>query len=51
MGMSGSGFIAAVNTVPNAPIFNVADICIVDELTTFIPALVEVVEKEPVGSL
>ncbi|MBW1836001.1 MAG: electron transfer flavoprotein subunit alpha/FixB family protein [Deltaproteobacteria bacterium] len=36
-GMGDAGFIVAVNTDPNAAIFNVSDICIVEDLTTFIP--------------
>jgi len=45
VGMSGSEFIVAINTDPNAPIFHVADVCIVDDLTVFIPALMEVHER------
>ena len=40
-GIRGARFIVAVNTDPNAAIFNMADICIVEDLTTFIPALIE----------
>jgi electron transfer flavoprotein alpha subunit len=40
-GMRGSGFIVAVNTDPAAAIFNTADICIVEDLKTFIPVLIE----------
>jgi electron transfer flavoprotein alpha subunit len=38
VGMRESGFIVAVNTDPHAAIFNVADICIQEDLTVFIPA-------------
>jgi electron transfer flavoprotein alpha subunit len=38
-GMRGSQFVVAINTDPGAPIFNEADICIVEDLTTFIPLL------------
>ena len=36
-GMGDAGFIVAINTDPNAAIFNVSDICIVEDFTTFIP--------------
>ncbi len=39
--MRGAGFIVAINTDPDAAIFNVADVCIVDDLTNFIPAFIE----------
>jgi electron transfer flavoprotein alpha subunit len=38
VGMQGSGFIVAISTDPNAAIFNIADVCIVEDLTGFIPA-------------
>ena len=41
MGMQGSGFIVAVSIDPYAAIFNLADVCIVEDLTEFIPALLE----------
>lgn len=37
-GMAGSGFVVAINTDENAAIFNAADVCIVADLTEFIPA-------------
>ncbi|MDF1590797.1 MAG: electron transfer flavoprotein subunit alpha/FixB family protein [Desulfobacterales bacterium] len=40
-GMRDSGFIVAVNSDPHAAIFNIADICIVEDLNIFIPALIE----------
>ena len=40
-GMRGSEFIVAINKDPAAAIFQVADICIVADLTTFIPTLIE----------
>jgi electron transfer flavoprotein alpha subunit len=40
-GMRGSGFVVAINTDPKAAIFNVSDICIVEDLATFIPILLE----------
>lgn len=44
-GMRSSGFIVAINTDPAAAIFQVADICVVENLTTFIPILIEMYEK------
>lgn len=44
-GMQGSGFIVSINTDPNASIFNISDICIVEDLTTFIPLLLEEYNK------
>ncbi len=38
MGMQGSGFIVAVNSDPRAAIFNLADVCVVEDLVAFIPA-------------
>ncbi|RLC10246.1 MAG: hypothetical protein DRI24_20555 [Deltaproteobacteria bacterium] len=40
-GMKGSGFIVSINTDPMAAIFNLSDICIVEDLMTFIPVLLE----------
>ncbi len=40
-GMRGSGFIVAINRDPGAAIFNVADVCVVEDLITFIPCLIE----------
>jgi electron transfer flavoprotein alpha subunit len=40
-GMRGSQFVVAVNTDPAAPIFNEADLSIIEDLTTFIPLLLE----------
>ncbi len=45
-GMRGAECVIAINTDPKAAIFNVADICIVEDLTTFIPALIEAYEKK-----
>jgi len=41
VGMQGSGFIVAVNSDPQAAIFNLADVCVVEDLTVFLPALLE----------
>jgi electron transfer flavoprotein alpha subunit len=40
-GMQGSRFVIAVNTDANAPIFSEADACIVEDLTAFIPAVLD----------
>jgi electron transfer flavoprotein alpha subunit len=40
-GMKGSGFIVSINTDPMAAIFNLSDICIVEDLTIFIPVFLE----------
>jgi electron transfer flavoprotein alpha subunit len=37
MGMRGAGYVIAINTDPRAAIFNEADICIVEDITQFIP--------------
>jgi electron transfer flavoprotein alpha subunit len=44
-GMRGSGFIVSINTDPKAAIFNMSDVCIVEDLATFIPILIEIHEK------
>jgi len=41
VGMQGSGFIVAISNDPQAAIFNLADVCIVEDLTVLIPALLE----------
>ncbi len=45
MGMRNSEYIVAINKDPAAAIFQVADICIVEDLTSFIPAFIKVYEK------
>jgi electron transfer flavoprotein alpha subunit len=40
-GMKGAEFIVAINTDPHAAIFNVADVCVVEDLKTFIPVLIQ----------
>ena len=45
VGMRNSEYIVAINKDPAAAIFQIADICIVEDLTTFIPAFIEVYEK------
>lgn len=40
-GMAGSGTIVAINRDPNAAIFGIADVCIVEDLKSFLPAFLE----------
>jgi electron transfer flavoprotein alpha subunit len=44
-GIRDSRFIVVINRDPDAPIFQVADVCIVEDLIKFIPILVEESEK------
>jgi electron transfer flavoprotein alpha subunit len=44
-GIRGSEFIVAINKDPAAAIFQVADICIVEDLTTFIPKIIAACQK------
>ncbi|MBW2616973.1 MAG: electron transfer flavoprotein subunit alpha/FixB family protein, partial [Deltaproteobacteria bacterium] len=44
-GMRSSGFIVAINSDPNAAIFNVSDVCVVEDLTTFVPVFIDSHEK------
>jgi electron transfer flavoprotein alpha subunit len=43
--MSGALCTAAINRDPHAPIFCIADYGVVEDLTTFLPLLVEAIEK------
>ncbi len=47
-GMRGSGFVVAINRDPGAAIFNVADVCVVEDLITFIPCLIEEHRKQSI---
>ncbi|UCF92028.1 MAG: electron transfer flavoprotein subunit alpha/FixB family protein [Desulfobacterales bacterium] len=44
-GMREAGFVVAINSDPAAPIHQIADICVVEDLTTFIPLLIEEYKK------
>jgi len=46
-GMSNSEFIVAINTNSKAPIMNMADVCIVEDITRFIPIFIDVFNKQP----
>jgi electron transfer flavoprotein alpha subunit len=50
-GMKGSGFIVSINTDPLAAIFNFSDICIVENLITFIPLLLEKMAEQTTGKV
>jgi electron transfer flavoprotein alpha subunit len=45
-GMRASGFVIAVNTDPRAPIFNEADVGIVEDINRFIPLVLETYEAQ-----
>ena len=47
MGMRNSEFIVAINKDPSAAIFQTADICIVEDLTAFIPVFIRAYSKDP----
>lgn len=42
--MQGSGFIVSINSDPQAAICNLADVCVVEDLSVFLPALLELAE-------
>jgi electron transfer flavoprotein alpha subunit len=44
-GMKSSGFIVSINRDPGAAIFNDSDVCVVEDLKTFIPAFIDEYEK------
>ena len=44
-GMRDSRFIVSINTDPHAAIFNISDVCIIEDLTTFIPELINSFDK------
>ena len=45
MGMQRSEFIVAINKDPSAAIFQTADVCIVEDLATFIPAFIRAYQE------
>jgi electron transfer flavoprotein alpha subunit len=44
-GMRDSKFIVSINTDPHAAIFNISDICIIEDLTTFIPEFINAFQE------
>ena len=44
-GLKGNPFIVAVNKNPKAPIFQVADVGVVDDLLDFVPVLAEKIQE------
>jgi len=48
-GMQGAGFVVSINSDPGAAIFNASDICIVEDLTIFIPLLIEYIRTSQHG--
>ena len=44
-GMRNAGYIVSVNIDPKAAIFNYSDVCVVEDLTTFIPTFIETVDR------
>lgn len=44
VGMQGSGFVVAINSDPQAAIFNLSDVCVVEDLTAFLPVLLYMAE-------
>ncbi|MFO8047768.1 MAG: electron transfer flavoprotein subunit alpha/FixB family protein [Desulfosudaceae bacterium] len=45
-GMKDSQWIVAINTDPRAAIFSVADYCVVEDVTTFLPLLTEIYQNQ-----
>ena len=45
IGMQGSGFVVAVNTDPNAPIFDHADVCVIEDAIKFTPELIKAISQ------
>lgn len=50
VGIQDADFVVAINSDPNAPIFEFSDFCIVDDALQFIPALIEDIQKESTTS-
>ena len=44
-GMTGSGFVVAINKDENAPIFDVADVCIVGNAVEVLPLMIEEIKS------
>ncbi|MFZ5643753.1 MAG: electron transfer flavoprotein subunit alpha/FixB family protein [Bacillota bacterium] len=50
-GMSSSECIIAINKDPDAPIFNYADFCVVEDLFKMIPAIIEEIKKQGIREI
>ena len=46
-GMRESKYIVSINTDPHAAIFNISDICIIEDVTTFLPLLIGLINELP----
>ncbi|MFH1139251.1 MAG: electron transfer flavoprotein subunit alpha/FixB family protein [Pseudomonadota bacterium] len=51
VGMRGSGFIVSISTDPHAAIFNISDVCVVEDLTVFLPTLLELAAGDQAGEI
>ncbi len=49
-GMRASGFIVAINTDANAAIFNHSDVCVVEDVNTFLPLLISMLSEREKAS-
>lgn len=49
-GMKGSGFIVSINKDPKSAMFTISDLCIVEDLKTFLPIVIEQYRKQKTGS-
>lgn len=49
VGIQDSETIIAINSDPEAPIFEVADYCVTEDVFQVIPALIDALQREPVG--
>ena len=47
-GMTGSGYVVAINKDEDAPIFDVADVGIVGDVMKVLPAMIEEIRKRKV---
>lgn len=48
-GMKGSGYVVAINKDKNSAMFRVADVCVVEDLISFIPLLIETYQRKKQG--
>jgi electron transfer flavoprotein alpha subunit len=50
VGIQNAGTVVAINTDPDAPIFEFSDYCVVGDVSNIVPALIEAVENQREGS-